>query len=60
MFEKAKKKYVIFIIYISLTDFPEPPSVLASMFYHFEPDNDFAIKSIFVKMDSSCYTESQI
>jgi hypothetical protein len=43
MFEKVKKKYVICI---SLTDFPEPPSVLASMLYHFEPDNDFAIGRI--------------
>jgi hypothetical protein len=43
MFEKVKKKYAICIICVSLTDFPEPPSVLTSMFYHFEPDNDFAI-----------------
>jgi hypothetical protein len=45
MFEK-KKKYVICIIWVSLTDFPEHPSVLASMFYHVEPDNDFAIRCI--------------
>jgi hypothetical protein len=38
------KKYAIWIIYVSLTDFPEPPWVLASMFYHVEPDNDFAIR----------------
>jgi hypothetical protein len=25
------------------TYFPEPSSVLASMFFYFEPDNDFAI-----------------
>jgi hypothetical protein len=36
----------ICIICVSLTDFPEPPSVLASMFYHFKPDNDFAIRCI--------------
>jgi hypothetical protein len=46
MFEKAKKEYAICIICISLTGFPELPSVLASMFYHFEPDNDFAIGCI--------------
>jgi hypothetical protein len=28
------------------TYFPEPSSVLASMFFHFEPDNDFAIRCI--------------
>jgi hypothetical protein len=43
IFEKVKKKYAICIICVSLTHFPEPSSVLASMFYHFEPDNDFAI-----------------
>jgi hypothetical protein len=37
MFQKAKKKYVICLICVSLTDFPEPSSVLPSMFYHFEP-----------------------
>jgi hypothetical protein len=30
----------------SLTDFPETPLALASMLYHFEPDNDFAIKCV--------------
>jgi hypothetical protein len=29
---------------VSLTDVPESSSVLASMFYHFEPDNDFVIR----------------
>jgi hypothetical protein len=28
---------------VLLTDFPDDSSVLASMFYRFEPDNDFAI-----------------
>jgi hypothetical protein len=28
------------------TYFPEPSSVLSSMFYQFEPDNDFAIRCI--------------
>jgi hypothetical protein len=46
MFEKSKKKYAICIIYVSSTDFPEPPLVLASMVYHFEFDNDFAIRCI--------------
>jgi hypothetical protein len=32
------------IIIIMNTYFPEPSLVLASMFYHFEPDNDFAIR----------------
>jgi hypothetical protein len=32
MFEKVKKKYSIYIICVSLNDFPEPLSVLASMF----------------------------
>jgi hypothetical protein len=31
------------IIIIMNTYFPEPPSVLASLFFHFEPDKDFAI-----------------
>jgi hypothetical protein len=45
MFEKVKYTiYSMCIICVSLTDFPEPPSVLASMFYHLEPDNDFAIR----------------
>jgi hypothetical protein len=43
MFEKVKKKYAICIIYVSLTDFPEPSSVLASS----EPDNDVAIRCMF-------------
>jgi hypothetical protein len=30
------------IIIIMNTYFPEPPLVLASMIYHFEPDNDSA------------------
>jgi hypothetical protein len=34
------------IIIIMNTYFPEPSSVLASMFFHFEPDNDFAIRCI--------------
>jgi hypothetical protein len=34
------------IIIIMNAYFPEPPSVLASMFFHFEPDNDFAIRCI--------------
>jgi hypothetical protein len=33
MFQKVKKMYAIYIIYVSLTDFPEPPLVLVSMFY---------------------------
>jgi hypothetical protein len=36
MFEKVKKRK-------PYTDFPEPPSVLASMFYDIELHNDFAI-----------------
>jgi hypothetical protein len=28
------------------TYFPEPPSVLTTMFYHFELDDDFAIRCI--------------
>jgi hypothetical protein len=44
MFEKVKKKYAICIIFVSLTDFPELPLFLASMFYYFEPDNDYAIR----------------
>jgi hypothetical protein len=31
---------------IKVTDFPEVALVLASMFYHFEPDIDFAIRCI--------------
>jgi hypothetical protein len=46
MIEKVKKKDAICIICISLTDFPEPSSALASVLYHFEPDNDFAIRCI--------------
>jgi hypothetical protein len=46
MIEKVKKKYAIFIIWVSITDFPEPSLVLASMLYHFEPDNDFAITGL--------------
>jgi hypothetical protein len=45
MFDKVEKKYVMCIMCVSLTDFPEPPSDLASMFYHFEPNNDFANKN---------------
>jgi hypothetical protein len=30
------------------TYFPEPSSVLASMFFHFEPDNDYAIRCIYI------------
>jgi hypothetical protein len=41
---KSQEKYVVCIIYVSLTDFPELPSVSASIFYHFEPDNDFSIE----------------
>jgi hypothetical protein len=40
MFKKVEKKNAICIICISLTDFPEPPEGLASMFYHFQPDNN--------------------
>jgi hypothetical protein len=29
------------------TYFPEPSSVLASMFFYFEPDNGFAIRCIY-------------
>jgi hypothetical protein len=29
--------------------FPEPSSVLASMFFHVEPENDFAIRCILQK-----------
>jgi hypothetical protein len=44
MFEKVKKKYIACIICVSLTDFPEPSSDLASISsIIFEPDNDFAI-----------------
>jgi hypothetical protein len=34
------------IIIIMNTRFSEPPLVLASMFFHFEPDNDYAIRCI--------------
>jgi hypothetical protein len=47
MFEKVKKKYAICIIWVLVTDFPGPSSILASMFFHFEHDNDFAIRCIF-------------
>jgi hypothetical protein len=47
IFEKVKKKYAICIIWVSLTDFPEPPSISASVFYHFEPNNDFSIRCIY-------------
>jgi hypothetical protein len=46
MVEKVKEKYSICILCVSLTNFPEPLSVLAFMFYHFEPDNDYAIRCI--------------
>jgi beta-galactosidase beta subunit len=46
MFKKVKKKYAMCIICVLFTDFPESLSVLTSMFYHFEPDNDFAIRCI--------------
>jgi hypothetical protein len=46
MFEKVKKKHVICIICVLLTDFPERSVVSAPMFFHFEPDNDFAIRCI--------------
>jgi hypothetical protein len=40
------------IIIIMNTYFPEPPSVLASVpvlsLFHFEPDNDFAIRNIYM------------
>jgi hypothetical protein len=29
-----------------ITDFPEPSLVLASMFYHFKPNNDYANRCI--------------
>jgi hypothetical protein len=41
---QEKVKYAICIICVSLTNFPEPPTVLASIFYHFKLDSDFAIK----------------
>jgi hypothetical protein len=44
MFEKVKKMYAICIICVSLADFPEPSLFLASMFYHFEPDNDLNLQ----------------
>jgi hypothetical protein len=45
MFENVEKNYAICIICVSLTDkFPGPSLVLASMFHHFEPNNDFAIR----------------
>jgi hypothetical protein len=47
MFEKFKKNYAICLICVSLTDFPEPHYFLASMFYYFEPDKDFAIRCTF-------------
>jgi hypothetical protein len=31
-------------MYVSFTDFPEHPWVLAYMVYHLEPDNDFTIR----------------
>jgi hypothetical protein len=43
VFEKVKKKYAICIICISLKEIPEPQG-LASTFYHFEPDNNFAVR----------------
>jgi hypothetical protein len=38
---KIRENVYHILICVSLTDFPEPPSVLASMFYHFAPDSDF-------------------
>jgi hypothetical protein len=43
---KTSSKSMSCIICVSLTDFPEPSSVSASMFLHFEPDNDFAIANV--------------
>jgi hypothetical protein len=44
---KTLSKSMSCIICVTLTDFPEPSSVLlASMFFHFEPDNDFSIRCI--------------
>jgi hypothetical protein len=59
MFEKVKKKYDICIICVSLTDFREPPSVLASMFYNFELDKDFAIRCMIVFCFLFCKGEEE-
>jgi hypothetical protein len=37
--------------------FPAPPSVLASMFYHFEPDNNFAIRCIQIALNKQQKTK---
>jgi hypothetical protein len=36
----------VMLLSIMNTYFPEPSLVLASMFFHFEPDNDFTVTCI--------------
>jgi hypothetical protein len=57
MFKKVEKSMPYAYVY-SLINFPEPSSVSASMFYHFEPDNDFAIRCMPIQV--TCLGEQQL
>jgi hypothetical protein len=42
-------------------DFPEPPSVLASIFFHFESDNDMHIQvQIYIITRTTCGSPDEI